>query len=239
MSEFVDFGNSKIEFKVKRSKRKTLGISVCPSGEVEVTAPEHAGILRIKELVQKRAGWILEQKRLSAFTPLPEPVRQLVSGESYYYQGRQLRLKVFEANYDSVELVDDRLVVNCTFPDEPELKITLLQKWYAAKAQTLFTERLQFYSSKFAQENLGLTIKKMNKCWGEYHPSKKLIVLNVELIVAPLECIDYVIIHELCHAVCLNHGSEFYNLLASRLPNWELLKNKLETYSNGLSSLYS
>ena len=79
----------------------------------------------------------------------------------------------------------------------------------------------------------------MSKSWGEYHPSKKMIILNVELVVAPLECIDYVIIHELCHAVCLNHGSDFYNLLASRLPNWELLKNKLETYSNGLSGLYS
>ncbi|MBF0362762.1 MAG: M48 family metallopeptidase [Oligoflexia bacterium] len=237
MEDFVDFGNTRIEFRVKRTKRKTLGISVYPTGEVEIVAPEKAGLLRIKKLILKRAQWILEQKRLSKFTPLSEPTRQLVSGEGYYYLGRQLRLKVFEANYDSVELHDDRLILNCTFPEERELKISLLQKWYATKAQTVISERLDFHTAKFSQAKVEMIIKKMAKCWGEYHPDKKLIVFNMELIVAPLECIDYVIIHELCHVVCLHHGSDFYNLLSNRLHNWEDLKNKLETYSNGLSGL--
>jgi predicted metal-dependent hydrolase len=238
MQDFIDFGNSRIEFTVKRTKRKTLGISVCPNGDIEVTAPEHAGILRIKEIVEKRGPWILEQKRLSAFTPLPEAKRELISGESYYYLGRQLRLKLFEANYDSVEIHGDRLLMNCTFPDERDLKVSLLQKWYATKAQNLFEERLQFYACKFSQDKPDFVIKKMNKSWGEYHPVKKMMVLNVELVVAPIECVDYVIIHELCHAISLNHGPEFYNLLSHRLPNWEQLKNQLETFSNGLSGLY-
>ena len=64
-----------------------------------------------------------------------------------------------------------------------------------------------------------------------------LVVLNAELVVAPMECIDYVIIHELSHAVVLDHGPEFYNLLSRRLPRWRDLKNELEGHSIGFSPL--
>jgi predicted metal-dependent hydrolase len=64
------------------------------------------------------------------------------------------------------------------------------------------------------------------------------VVLNAELVVAPIECIDYVIIHELCHVVVPNHGPDFYNLLTQRLPRWKDLKNELESHSIGLEPLF-
>jgi predicted metal-dependent hydrolase len=82
-----------------------------------------------------------------------------------------------------------------------------------------------------------VAVKKLTKRWGEFHPSKNQVVLNAELIVAPMECIDYVIIHELSHAVILDHGPDFYNLLTRRLPRWKDLKNELEGHSLGFSTL--
>ena len=236
MQYFVEYGSAKIEFKVKRSERKTLGISVLPCGSVEVTAPEDAPIDKIKEMIVKRGAWLLEQKRLTAFNPLLQPQKLLVSGESFYLLGRHYRLKIFESNYDAVDILDDKMILNCTFPEDFELKRSLLLKWYLKKATEILTERFTHHSKLLNQESFALSVKKLSKRWGEFHPTKNLITLNAELVVAPVECIDYVIIHELCHAVVLNHGPDFYNLLTRRLPRWQDLKNELERHSEGFSS---
>lgn len=239
MIDFVEYGNSKIEFRIKRSSRKTLGISVLPNGAVEVTAPQDATLEKIKEIIIKRGFWLLEQQRLAGFNPVPQPSKSLVSGESFYLLGRHYRLKIFESNYDAVDILDDRLILNCTFPEDTEFKRSLLLKWYLQKAAEILTKRFNFHAQALKQETIEVSIKKLTKRWGEFHPSKNLVVLNAELIVAPMECIDYVIIHELCHAVVLDHSPEFYNLLTSKLPRWKDLKNELENHSLGFSSLIS
>lgn len=238
MQDFVEYGNSKIEFKIKRSGRKTLGISVLPSGAIEVTAPNDVQVEKIRELIIKRGAWLLEQRRLTNFNPILQPRKQFISGESFFLLGRQYRLKVFESNYDSVDLLDDRIILNCTFPDDFELKNKLMLSWYSQKASAFLVQRFKEKALSFNQENIHVSVKKLSKNWGEYHPSKKSVILNLELIVAPVECIDYVIVHELCHAEVLNHGVEFYDLLKSRLPNWNALKNLLEYNSNGLLAIF-
>ncbi|HLD98843.1 MAG TPA: SprT family zinc-dependent metalloprotease [Bdellovibrionota bacterium] len=235
MIESVEYGNSKIEFRIKRSSRKTLGISVLPCGSVEVTAPQNAPIEKIKELIVKRGSWLLEQQRLVGFNPVPQPTKTLVSGESFYFLGRHYRLKIFESNYDSVDILDDRLILNCTFPEDTQFKRSLLLKWYSKKAADILTERFRFHAQAFEQESVDVAIKKLSKRWGEFHPSKNVVVLNAELIVAPMECIDYVIIHELSHAVTLDHGPRFNALLTQRLPRWRDLKSELERHSNGFA----
>lgn len=237
MLEFVEFGNSKIEFKIKRSTRKTLGISVLPDGAVEVTAPIEAPLDRIKEIILKRGSWLLEQQRLTGLNPIPQPSKSLVSGESFHLLGRHYRLKIFEANYDSVDMLDDKLVLNCTFPEDLELKRSLLLKWYMGKATEILTERFKFHAENLRQEPVEVSVKKLTKRWGEFHPSKNLVVLNAELVVAPMECVDYVIIHELSHAVILDHGPSFYRLLSQRLPGWQKLKDELERHSIGFEPL--
>lgn len=239
MIDFVEYGNSKIEFKVKRSARKTLGISVLPNGAIEVTAPQDATLDKIKEIIIKRGSWLLEQQRITGYNPIPQPNKSLVSGESFYLLGRHYRLKIFESNYDGVEILHDKLVLNCTFPEDFDFKRTLLLKWYLKKASDILTERFKFHAQAFVQDSVEVAIKKLTKRWGEFHPSKNLVVLNAELVVAPMECIDYVIIHELSHALILDHGPDFYSLLTRRLPLWKDLKNELESHSIGFSTFLS
>ena len=237
MQDSVEYGNSKINFSIKRTPRKTLGISVLPCGSIEVTAPADAPMERIHDLIIKRGAWIIEQRRLTDFNPLLQPKKQFISGESFHFLGRQYRLKVFEANYDSVDILNDRIILNCTFPEDLELKRSLLMGWYSKKAHEVLVKRFQEKADFYKQSEIGVSVKKLSKSWGEYHPSQKSVILNIELIVAPMECIDYVIVHELCHAIISDHSSEFYNLLNARLPIWEQLKNTLETHSVGLTVL--
>lgn len=235
--DFVEYGNSKIEFNIKRSDRRTLGISVLPSGAVEITAPEYASLESIKNIIFKRGAWILEQKRLAGFNPISQPEKKFVTGESFYLLGRHYRLKVFQSNYDSVDILDDRLILNCTATDDFQFKKSILQNWYLNKATEILNERFLDLAFKHKQNTIKNAVKILSKRWGEFHPNKNLVVLNAELVVAPVECIDYVIIHELTHAICLNHGKEFYDLLTHRLPRWRDLKIELESHSNGFSSI--
>jgi hypothetical protein len=237
VTEFVGYGNSKIEFRIKRSGRKSLGISVLPNGTVEVTAPQDATLEKIKELIIKRGAWLIEQQRSVASNPVPLPQKLLVSGESFYLLGRHYRLKIFESNYDAVDILDDRLILNCTFPEDIELKRSILLKWYFNKASDILTARFKFHAQVFNQETVEVAVKKLAKRWGEYHPGKNLVVLNAELVVTPLDCIDYVIIHELSHAIVLDHGLKFYDLLTRRLPRWKELKKELELHSIGFGPM--
>jgi len=109
----------------------------------------------------------------------------------------------------------------------------LLTGWYKTKAEKLLTRHFLKNMEIFNRFDVAaptLTIKRMRKRWGSLTPSKKLI-LNPELIKAPVKCIDYVIIHELCHLIHPHHGKEFYLLLESIMPDWKMWKDRLERIS--------
>ncbi len=265
MEHFVFYGKSKIHYSLRHSKRKTLGITVDRNGKVQVSVPHGIPNHKVQEVLIKKGAWIMDKLGIVSKLPVPETKRRALSGESYYFLGRQYRLKVFEANYDGVDIYSDRIIMNCSFPEEEELKLNLLRKWYFQQAHKVFTERFEIHKNLFDRANkesgiktnqsgldissdpvrtpvdsekIFLSVKKLHKSWGKYHPRERKITLNVELIVAPMDCIDYVIIHELCHSQILNHGKAFNHLMSSKMPNWKHLKEKLEGFSNGLQSLW-
>ena len=231
----VEFGSTVISFRIAWSARSTLGISVLPSGDVEVTAPEGADIEKIKEKDTKRGFWIIEQKRKFQQYPLPQPTKQIISGESLWFLGRQYRIKLFASNYNGVHLIGDRLLLNSMDPEDYELRRHVLNKWYLEQGEQLFLKRFIALTQAIKAEGLSLRVKKLKKTWGEFYPATNSIVLNADLITAPIHCIDYVIVHEITHAKHLNHDELFYATLVKRCPNWKAHKEQLEMFSDGLN----
>ena len=230
MEHSINYGQTNIKFKVNRKKRKTLGINVLPSGDVTVDAPEDAPLEKVKELLGKRANWILKQKReIASFHP-PMPPKQYLTGETFRFLGNQYRLNIIEADKSKVQLTRDRIEVYTIVGNETKSVEKCLKKWFREEARKIFNERLLFCMNRV--EKIGIkslpTIKlrKMEKRWGSC-TNDGLIILNPELVSAPIDCIDYVIIHELCHLKELSHNRRFYQLLSIALPNWENLKEKL------------
>jgi predicted metal-dependent hydrolase len=104
----------------------------------------------------------------------------------------------------------------------------ILNGWYSSRAEIIFKEQYKKVLKNFSYDSEPiLVIRKMNKRWGSYLKEKK-IFLNSVLIQAPKECIDYVITHELCHMKYKKHDKSFYDLLKSKINNWEEVKEKLE-----------
>jgi hypothetical protein len=225
----VSYGKENIEFSFLHSDRKTLEISVHPDQTVVIKAPFGIGIEEIRKRVVRRAGWIIKQRNFYRQFDPRTPQRRYVGGETHLYLGRHYRLRIGGGKHDAVKLVKGYFEIKVKGKNSPEKVKRLLEGWYRDKAAEKLDESFnqcwscfeKFYSSKPL-----LQIRSMRKRWGSLSSNGRL-TLNIDLILAPRECIDYVIIHELIHLRYNNHGQEFYRFLDKVMPDWENRKRKL------------
>ncbi|EQC45181.1 PF01863 family protein [Bacteriovorax sp. BSW11_IV] len=221
--------NFELNYSLKRSKRKTLGIEVNHKGEVIVTAPDYIPMDKIEEVIQKRRSWILEKVKEKEKNLQIQPKRKYLSGESVYLFGRQYYLKVIKSNDYYVEMAHNRINFYVRDLDEAEAKVTeyldnefrSLIAYKTAECLETFQDR---YSIPLVPE---FKIRKMAKRWGSC-TKDGVINLNPTLVAASVECIEYVIFHELTHLLHHDHDEEFFRTLKSVCPKYKELKEKLE-----------
>lgn len=227
----VQYGEHRIDFAIVRRERTTLEIAVEPDASVVVAALQNAPMTAIEEKVRKRAAWIRrQQKYFIQFFPRT-PDRQYVAGETHLYLGRQYRLKVVPHVQATVKLVRGFIVVQTHRPERSEVTRELVEAWYRQRAHAKFAERLEFNLLRFPSPEefrpKGLIVRQLRQRWGSMSPASRLL-LNRRLIGAPIDAIDYVITHELCHIAVPHHGPEFFELLDRVLPDWPKRKDRLE-----------
>ncbi len=229
MSGEIAFGTTAIPYKVTFSERRTLGITVLPSGEVVLKAPQGATREQIEAKLSKRAAWIIKQQNYFLSFGERTPAKRYVSGESHHYLGKQYLLRVTEGEPSSAKYKGRYFEVICTPKSRAE---ELMKEWYRERAKVKFAEiaepiivRFEYYGVKPSS----IYIQEMKARWGSCTPKGK-IILNTELIKAPKPCIAYVITHELCHLVHRDHTKAFFELLETEMPDWKRWKEKLESF---------
>jgi hypothetical protein len=227
----IRYGEHRIDFSIVRRDRTTLEIAVEPDASVMVAAPRDAQLAAIEEKVRKRAAWIQRQQRyFIQFLPRT-PDRRYVAGETHLYLGRQYRLKIVPHVQATVKLVRGFIMVQTHRPEQTEVTRELVEGWYRQRAHVKFVERLEVNLLRFpAPEDFrprGLIVRQLRQRWGSMSPASRLL-LNRRLIEAPIDAIDYVITHELCHIAVPHHGPEFFELLGLVLPDWSRRKQRLE-----------
>ncbi len=215
---------------VVSSKRKSLSITVHPDLRITARAPAGYEPEIIRQRLEKRVSWIAKQiDFFERFQPLP-PASKFVSGETHYYLGRQYRLKIRPGKRAQVRLTGRFFEMELPDISSEEKARALMQGWYSAQARNLLAGRLAKYLPGFVKAGVQepkVRYRRMKKRWGSYS-SNGVIMLNTELVKAPVHCIDYVIIHELCHIFHPHHNKEFYHLLGQILPDWKKRKERLE-----------
>lgn len=218
-----------LNFTLRRSRRRTLGISVEPDGQVIVTAPQAASPERIEQIVARRSRWIhRQQKHFEALAPRVPP-RQWVSGETHRYLGRQYRLKVGEGPTQTVRLVGAFFHVTVKDPTDTGVIEAAMNAWYRSHAKALFADRMAKLLANTWLRDLGspsMTVRRMQQRWGSATPSGR-IYLNVDLIKYPVGCIDYVVAHELLHLKIPNHGRTFWRWMDRVVPEWQRWRSRL------------
>ncbi|MBI9081292.1 MAG: M48 family metallopeptidase [Pseudodesulfovibrio sp.] len=226
----VQYGTTRIDYSIRPATRKTLAIHVFPDGSVITDAPRTATEDEIAAKVKSRGAWVLKQQRTFAAYPPAIPARRYVSGEEVRYLGRQYRLKLLIGLERSAKLKGAHLEVTLLAQDGPDAAKKLVDTWLRERADAIFNSLMGSCverASRIGVNNVPeWRMLRMKKRWGSCTNSGTLI-LNPELVAAPKDCIEYVILHELCHLRVRNHSIEFYRQLSRVVPKWEHLRMKL------------
>lgn len=219
-----------VPFTIRRSDRKTYRVSVDIDGSIRLLAPHLASDEKCAAFLRQSRHWIERQR--AAMLRLPKaPKLKYVAGESHLYLGKPRRLKTPLASKASVKLDRSQLIVSSRQEPEPSAVKAALEKWYRLQALDVFQVRLMacLQNSSFNEGDRpsAIRIKKLKSSWGSMSRAG-VLTLSADLIKAPIECIDYVITHELCHIRIPSHGPDFWKALTRAMPDWKARRNTLE-----------
>lgn len=229
----VQYGEELIRFGLRRQPSRTVqrvAIHVEPDGSVLVDAPEATPIDTVLKAVKKRSRWISQhvgaaRERLAHVLP-----REYVSGESLHYLGRRYRLKVvIQAGAAPDARMRGGFIVVTVPEHAPAMIRAALDAWYRLRARELFADRLAAVAAplRWVKQTPSTRLQFMTVQWGSCSPAGR-ITLNPLLVKAPRECIDYVLLHELCHLLHHNHSPKFYKTLDRHMPRWRAIKIRLD-----------
>jgi len=224
---------------ITSSSRKTVSIQVYQDCTVKIRVPVGLSQQKINDIITKKEGWI--NKKIQHFQQNQKEVtskKEYIDGEVFYYLGKSCKIKINEVKKkNSIEFNESIIIINKT----PKRNIkNILAKWFLELAKQTFASRLEInfeiFSKQYHFPFPTLQIKKMKSRWGSMS-SRGNMVLNKNLIHTPIECIDYVIMHELCHLKHKNHGKRFHKLQAKFTPNCKEIKKRLKEFNSEISSL--
>ena len=226
-------GPFQIPFNIDFCERRQLTIHVHPEQRLEVLAPHGRSVDKVLDKVEKRATWIAKQwKFFGQYLPGRTP-RCYVSGETFWYLGRQYRLKVLQSKEQTTKLRGSYLEVRLPEKTNTDAIKQQVASWYKEHATYFFKTRLESCLERCKPLKIKsppkLNIRQMKKRWGSC-TSSGTISLNSELIEVPSHCIDYVIVHELCHLKICNHTPQFFHLLSQCMPDWRVRKKRLDSF---------
>ena len=219
----ITFGSRRIPYALHRTARENLRVVVNPDLSVVVYAPANAEAGKIEDTVSKKGRWIAKTlDKVETYHPLPAP-KQYISGETFLYLGRQYRLKVVNGDLGTAKLLGRYLWVSVANRQDREEVRKRAEQWYRDHAKAAFDRYLaQCYdvASRHGVPEPTLCVRRMRRRWGSCAGSGGRITLNVGLVQVPVHCIEYVIMHEMCHLRHHNHSPSFYRLLTRCLPDW-------------------
>lgn len=230
----MQYGDRRLRFswRLRDQAGTKARIHVYPNGLVEVETPQDTTLDEAKRALLKRARWVtrhLEDIEVRRSAVLD---REYVSGETVFYLGRRYTLKVLPSETEQhVKMLRGQIRVMTRDAAAATVK-TRLAGWYRERAHEVFARRLRAVSERlpWVKELPPWMIREMKTQWGSCSPAGA-IILNPHLVKTPTRCIDYVILHELCHLKEHNHSKEFYRLLEKSMTDWRLVKNQLDAMS--------
>lgn len=207
-----------IEYTLIRAARKTVGIRLTQSGEIEVRAPHSVSKAYIERLLEQKRSWIEKTRaRIKTDGASLEPG----FGAKVLYLGREYRLTESPAKkLKAPEISEDRLFV---YAKSGESAADAYERALRSSAAEYLPKRLAELRERFGTEECRVRISKARTRWGSCSRARgrmPVISLSLRLMQLPEECIDAVIIHELCHLTVGGHGKDFYALMESRNPDW-------------------
>ena len=226
MQRFVEVGGRKIEYTLNQKKVKNINMRIRMDGTVHVSARPSVGVKVVDRFVCSQADFIQKvqdkYKRVASETVLPV---HYVSGESIPYLGERIPLVVRKGRPQQFFLSDDAFILQMWNTEDEGKREKAVQKGMRCIEEEILTqackrmyEKVYIWGIEFPQ----IRFRTMKSRWGSCQPKTKVITLNRQLIMYPMEFIEYVVVHELAHFLQPNHSPAFYEKVAEILPDWKV-----------------
>ncbi|MGB2552221.1 M48 family metallopeptidase [Campylobacter sp. MOP51] len=215
-----------VDVAIVRKDIKNLHISVMPpNGEVRVSAPFDVSDDRIRIAVASRLAWI--RKHQNIYNSQERiGVREIVSGESHYLWGERYLMQVVNG-IGGVVIKHNKMILSVRDSKNFESKKRVLEKFYRDELIVKIEKMLEIWEAKIGVKSSSVKILKMKTKWGSYNIKDGNIIINYELAKKPLECLEYIIVHELVHMLERHHNKKFIAYMDKFLPNWRTVKSIL------------
>ena len=221
----IDIDGQRLEYLLDIGNRAN-GCLCIRDQVLSVRLPQGANMTDAEEMILSHKDWIFEKLRQSAQKlRMPKSVQ---SGEEFSLLGVKRRLVVAEsAEYKPPLLEDDKLTIFVSKDMTPADAERLFLRYVNEVCERCVKDAFDRFTKVLQLAPKKVTIKKMKSRWGSCS-SNRSISINSDIVCFSQECIDYVVVHELCHLKHMNHGEDFWRLVASCCPDYKTLRERLK-----------
>lgn len=209
-------------YKVVRSRRRTLVLTIDEDGVLTVRSPHFVSDVDIRRIVDGKKSWILEKQRLHALKQSESKSAVYVDGGEFLFFGKRFTLRVIQ-NADKVFEFKNGFYLDSRFLSGAR---EIFVNWYKKELLKFLYYRVEFFSRKLNVSYKKISVSNSTKCWGSCS-KKGYLNFSWRLAMAPLNIIEYVVVHEVSHLVEANHSKKFWNLVASYIFDHEFKRKWL------------
>jgi predicted metal-dependent hydrolase len=214
---------------IVRKDIKNLHLGVySPHGRVRVAVPLAVTDEAVRLAVVGKLGWIKRQRARFKAQPR-QSAREMVRGESHYFLGTRYRLRVIQQDGSPRVVLRNRSAMELYVQPGmiAEQRERVLHRWYRQQLKELIPPLLEKWQSALGIQVADWRIKKMKTKWGTCSVEARRIWLNLELAKKPVQCLEYIVVHELVHLIERHHNDQFISTMDKHLPQWRLHRQKL------------
>jgi predicted metal-dependent hydrolase len=222
------YSGKTIRFEITYKNRTSIGITIDSYGNIEVQAPKGTPNERVLDLIEEK--WDLIQEKLQEMQDrlLGSQRKVYEHGEQFLYLGNTYPIQIIHdqnIEQDHVVFEGENLNVFVRQMDDEKIK-QALKRFYYQKCKSLVEKSISSYQINFKTKPRSIRISDSKMTWGTCD-SKQQLTFNWRLAMAPIEVIDYVVVHEMCHMVHLNHDRSFWRLVGKIMPDYKSKENWL------------
>jgi predicted metal-dependent hydrolase len=223
----ISFQN--IEITLQHKPIKTIRLIVYPpDGRVRLAVPMWMSAEQVDDFLMSKLRWIKERQEHFRSHQPKIPVLEMGTGAEHLFFGRAYPLEVFiHSGKHWIELLEDRFQLFVRKNTSNENRFKVLENWYRVQLIERIEVLLDQWQPILDVQVEGFRVQRMQKRWGTCYTKKRRICLSLYLVAKPVECLEYVLVHELVHLLERYHNERFYGLLDRYLPDWQQRRSLL------------
>ncbi|NFS29134.1 M48 family metallopeptidase [Clostridium botulinum] len=221
-----------IEFQIIRRKRKSICIKIDINGEVQVVAPMRTSKEHILNFFNSKHDWIVEKRRELKSVLNKKVKREFINDGTFMYLGKEYPIRLIfndKVKKISIDFIDEslnsnidsdfRFIIKTNTYENEKLK-KALERWYRGKTLDIVKKRVKVHEWEFKDKIIKITVKEQKRRYASIN-IKNEVYFNWRISMAPMEVIDYIVVHEMCHMDFRNHSKQFWNRVEEVMPNYK------------------